>query len=80
MFKRILKINLPQAQSIFLWGARQTGKSSYLKVEFADSIYIDLLKTENLVRFSRNPNLLREELLALPKENFKTPVIIDEIQ
>jgi hypothetical protein len=56
LLKRILKISIPQGQSIFLWGARQTGKSSYLKMEFPDSIYIDLLQTENLVRFSRCPN------------------------
>ena len=29
MFKRILKINLPQAQSIFLWGARQRVLSNF---------------------------------------------------
>ncbi len=80
MFKRILKIKTPQEQSIFLWGARQTGKSSYLKEKFPNSVYIDLLKTETLVQFARSPNLLREELLALPPEKFKTPVIIDEIQ
>ncbi len=80
MFKRSLKINLPKGQSIFLWGARQTGKSSYLKAEFPNSVYVDLLKTENLVRFSLSPNMLREELLALSEEKLKAPVILDEIQ
>lgn len=80
MIKRFLKINLPVGQSIFLWGARQTGKSSYLKTEFPESVYFDLLKTEELVQFSTTPNLLREKLLALPQESFKHPVIIDEVQ
>lgn len=78
--KRLLKIKTPKGQSLFLWGARQTGKSSYLKKEFSESFYIDLLKTEELVQFSRAPNLLREKLLALPAEQLKFPVIIDEIQ
>lgn len=76
--KRLLNIQLPQGQSAFLWGARKTGKSTYLKEKFPHSIYIDLLKTDELTRFLTSPHLLREELLAVPPQ--RSPIIIDEIQ
>lgn len=80
MLKRILEIDLPRRQSAFLWGARQTGKSSYLKNHFKHSIYYDLLDTHELVRLSKEPWLLREEVLALNKKSLDHPIIIDEIQ
>ena len=64
-------------ESAFLWGARQTGKSTLLKVLYPDSIYFDLLLNNEFSRFQRNPSLLREIIDA--KKPTK-PVIIDEIQ
>ena len=32
--ERILKIELPEGQSAFLWGPRKTGKTTYLKNRF----------------------------------------------
>lgn len=78
MFKRLLDMSLPEKQSAFLWGARQTGKSSYLKKYFKEAIYYDLLNTHEIVRLTKSPYLLREEILALP-HTYKT-IIIDEIQ
>ena len=43
MFIRKLKINLPAHQSAFLWGARKVGKSTWLKQNFPDCMFIDLL-------------------------------------
>ena len=80
MLKRELLLNLPNKQSIFLWGARQTGKSSYLKANFKDAIYYDLLSTHEMLRFTKAPYLLREELLALSDHARNQPIIIDEIQ
>ncbi len=78
---RSLKITLPPGQSAFLWGARKTGKSSYLKKCYPNSVYYDLLKTEEHLRLAKAPHLLREEILALLKNGpLTTPVIIDEIQ
>lgn len=79
-FKRILNIQLPQGQSAFLWGARKTGKSTYLAAHFQNSIVYDLLKTDEYARLLAAPHLLREELLALTDDELKNPVIIDEIQ
>jgi len=78
MYKRMQKFAGREKESAFLWGARQTGKSTLLKRLFPDALYYDLLLSEEFERFYRNPSLLREELTAghLPK----TPVIIDEVQ
>jgi uncharacterized protein len=80
MFKRKLEINLPRKVSAFLWGARQTGKSYFLKHHFPDSIYYDLLSTHEVMRLTKAPYLLREEVLALESAKLAYPIIIDEIQ
>lgn len=77
MFKREQIFSGIEGNSAFLWGARQTGKSTLLKSLFPDSTYFDLLMTDVYGRFLRNPALLREILEATQK---KSPVIIDEIQ
>ena len=73
------KNNFQEAEneSVFLWGARQTGKSTLLKMLFPEVRYIDLLKSDEFARYSRRPALLREELSLLPEGEL---VIIDEIQ
>lgn len=77
MYQRLLNIQLPEKQSIFLWGARQTGKSSFLKTTYPQACYYDLLDTRQLSKFSHSPHLLREEVLA--KQDIPI-IIIDEIQ
>ncbi len=64
-------------ESTFLWGARQTGKSTLLKTLFPESTCFDLLLYDVFERLQKNPSLLRESILALTPES---PVIIDEIQ
>jgi predicted AAA+ superfamily ATPase len=73
-------MELPDSQSAFLWGARQTGKSSYLKQHYPDSIYYDLLDTHEVIRFTKSPFIFREEVLALSAELLAKPIIVDEIQ
>lgn len=72
------KLNIPSAleDSIFLFGARQTGKSTFLRTRFPNSIYIDLLDTSVASRFRRTPSLLYDTLIDKPQG---TLVIIDEI-
>lgn len=48
--KRYLKLDPPIGQSIFLWGARNSGKSTYLRYHFPDSVYYDLLQTDVYLR------------------------------
>jgi predicted AAA+ superfamily ATPase len=78
--KRLLNMRLSKGQSAFLWGARKTGKSTYLTQQFPLSIYYDLLKTDELTRLLIAPHLLREELIDLPAAQASHPIIIDEIQ
>ena len=79
-YNRYLNMDLPKGQSAFLWGARKTGKSTYLHANFPGSAYFNLLKTDLYNRYLKQPYLLREEILALPKEALDCPIIIDEIQ
>ena len=80
MIKRILDIKLPLRQSAFLWGPRKTGKTTYLRMHFPDSLIYDFLKTDFFIEVSKNPAILRERLLAKPKEALKHPIILDEVQ
>ncbi len=77
MISRIINLQGSENESIFLWGARQTGKSTVLRVLYPDSRYIDLLKSDEFERYNRRPSLLREELSLLPENEL---IIIDEIQ
>ena len=78
--ERTLDIDLPPRQSAFLWGPRKTGKSTYLKKKFPGSIVYDFLKTDLFFDLSRDPSLLRQQLLARKKEELAHPVILDEVQ
>lgn len=78
MLKRILDLNLPKNKSLFLWGARKTGKSTYLKECFPNSFYIDLLHHGTFLRYSKTVGILRDEIAAMGQE--RRPIIIDEVQ
>jgi len=77
---RLLKIELPKGQSTFLWGARKTGKTTFLKAAFPDSLSYDMLQTDIFLELVKRPFLLREQLLAADAGQLKKPVIIDEVQ
>ncbi len=77
MYKRIFDIEGKLDEGMFLFGARQTGKSTLLKERFKGNIYYDLLDPELKKFFKRNPNALKEALSDKPSG---TLVIIDEIQ
>ena len=77
MYKRIFDIENKLDEGMFLFGARQTGKSTLLKERFKGAIYYDLLNPDIRKAFKRNPNSLKE---ALWNKTSGTLVIIDEIQ
>jgi predicted AAA+ superfamily ATPase len=64
-------------QSFFLLGPRGTGKTTWLKENFNDALWIDLLEPENQRFYGAKPERLRETLKLSPN---KKQVIIDEIQ
>ena len=76
MFQR--SINPLKEQSFFLFGARGTGKSTWLRTNFsAEQCYwIDLLNAETEDRYRQNPTLLARDL-ETRKPHW---VVIDEVQ
>jgi predicted AAA+ superfamily ATPase len=78
MFKRIL--DPLTTGSFFIFGARGTGKSTFVKEHFVGdhSLYIDLLNPELESRYSLASQTLTRELDAFKKK--PRWVIIDEIQ
>ena len=73
------KLHLPPSgsETFFLWGPRQTGKSTLLRAAYPDAVWIDLLKSEEYRRYLDNPEYLRQELT----QNGAMPfVVIDEVQ
>ncbi|MEE1174812.1 MAG: DUF4143 domain-containing protein [Paludibacteraceae bacterium] len=76
MLKRYLQLENELDSSIFLFGARQTGKSTILRTQLDKAVYIDLLDSELLMRFRSNPSLLYQ---MLQDKDANTIVVIDEI-
>lgn len=76
--KRLLKLIL--SYSFFLFGARNTGKSTLLRQTFnsQNCFWIDLLDPNQEEIFARNPSELRAIVLALP--DTIQHVVLDEIQ
>ncbi len=77
---RSLDLKLPNGQSAFLWGPRKTGKTTFLRAAFPDSIVYDLLQTDLFLEFTKRPFLLREQLLAADPRHLREPIILDEVQ
>jgi predicted AAA+ superfamily ATPase len=77
MFVRKQILEGAESESLFLWGARQTGKSTLLKSLFPNALWFDLLKYDVFERFQKNPVQFRESILATATG---TVVIVDEIQ
>lgn len=66
-----------EQRSCFLFGPRQTGKSTLIRQQFADCPVWNLLDQTLFLRLSRNPALVRESLADRPETGI---VVIDEIQ
>ena len=78
VFKRRQEFKELRAESCVLWGPRQTGKSTLLRNMFPRSPVYDLLRSDLFFNFTKQPSLLREEILGLHDKSL--PVIVDEIQ
>lgn len=77
MIKRRLHLPPPARETFFLWGPRQTGKSTLLRRRYPDAVWIDLLKAEEYRRYLDNPEYLRQEL---PDHGEMPFIVIDEVQ
>ena len=79
MFKR--KFVPHSSKSFFLFGPRQTGKSTYVKsILGSKDLYIDLLPQRNFLRYAKNPGQFRGEILAHQKKHHIFACVVDEIQ
>jgi predicted AAA+ superfamily ATPase len=74
MINRIFKA---PNQSFFLFGARGSGKTTWLKAAFPDAHWIDLLAEDVYQRLLANPGLFAKELRPLEDGSW---VVVDEIQ
>lgn len=76
--KRLIKRLLPAPKgSFFLFGPRGSGKSTWVKKNYPNSLYIDLLIPNILRTYVGNPEHLISHVHGLKE---KKTVIIDEIQ
>ena len=63
-------------ESCFVFGPRGTGKTTFLRKNFPDALWIDLLEPETFRSFSAKPERLSELIAGNDRET----VVIDEIQ
>ena len=77
MFTRGLTLPPAGRETFFLWGPRQTGKTTLLRQAYADAVWVDLLKADEYRRYLERPELLREELRSGSRGG---QVVIDEVQ
>lgn len=74
--ERKLRLNeILEKKSCFLFGPRQTGKSSLIAKSIDQALVFNLLNSDTFRQLSRRPSLLREQVSA-----HRGPVVIDEIQ
>ncbi|MFH1017238.1 MAG: AAA family ATPase [Pseudomonadota bacterium] len=67
----------PPKGSFFLFGPRGTGKSTYLRRQFPQALFLDLLDPEQVRHLVAAPERLREIVAAHPEA---PQIVIDEIQ
>src|SRR5271170_5007849 len=85
-FSRYLSIvGLLKHNSVFLFGPRQTGKTSFLKHTYPDSKFYNLLDQRLYRELSAHPEELRQTLkrsdrIVIIDEVQKLPSLLDEVQ
>ncbi len=80
----VREINLPRTHSFFLFGPRQTGKSTLLRTRLDPErvMYYDLLRADEYRRLVAQPETLRAEVDAAMKSSPDRVnyVVVDEVQ
>jgi len=67
----------PPEQSFFLFGPRGTGKSTFLKHNYPDALWIDLLKPDVFRTYAARPERIIELVHGNPDKNI---IVVDEVQ
>lgn len=76
MFNRLLTKPIQLKKSFFLFGPRGTGKTSWVKQNFPNALYFDLLSSKTYRHLLGNPSRLADTI----PENFSDWIVIDEVQ
>lgn len=76
MFKRLLNLPLGGPSSIFLFGPRGTGKTSWIKANMPDAIYLNLLIFETYNLLAANP----ANIESFIPEGYTGWIVVDEVQ
>ncbi len=76
MFKRLFNFDIESNRSIFLFGPRGTGKTSWLKKHLPNALVLDLLDARLYRQLLAEPERLED---MIPGQ-FKDWIIIDEVQ
>ncbi len=76
LIKRILTLSPLPGRSAFLWGPRKTGKTTLLRQQYPEALWIDLLDYDLFLSLSQRPTRLGRILEAQHSEI----VVIDEVQ
>jgi len=76
MYRRVIDLReILTHKSIFLFGPRQTGKTTLVRQSFPEAAFYDLLEADTFRELSARPEYLRQTLA--PRQNV---VVVDEIQ
>lgn len=76
MIHRALKINPNSKSSFFLFGARGTGKTYWVRKNFPEALWFDLLEDSTYRELLAQPERLADRIPS----NFTDWIVIDEIQ
>jgi len=79
--KRLLSLPVGK-NSFFLFGPRQTGKTTLVQKSIAEheSMQINLLHNETFLKYKKNPVIFRNEVKFFMEQNRGKTVFVDEIQ
>ncbi len=81
MYSRILNVTqILERKSLFLFGPRQTGKSTWLKSTYPEATYINLLSQEVFQDYLLKTDSLASDIYLAKKKNKSKIIIIDEVQ
>ena len=77
--QRIIKF--PPNLSFFLFGPRQTGKSTLIKSRFRENIWtVNLLHSEDYIRLVKEPHRFRLEAVRRIEQEGVETLFVDEVQ
>ena len=73
--------NLPDNRSFFLFGPRQTGKSSLIRSKFGDNAWtVDLLSGEEFARYAKHTAQYRLDAEEKIRRGDTRRFVLDEVQ